>query len=248
MQSYEDKSIPIVFINPSEDDQSQNEESDDLSMIVECDRSFLRTPHPKKYLNDNDEKDERHYDRTYFKKSDFNLTTRDISFISGDTCENKNFRNPTSESSLNKKNLNLHTSTDFKPLNNCENVSDYFINFKKIKMQTLNKRETLEHDSPIRLDTSISDENPTPEFNMLCEANEKLNVIETFSNKTESQNIDFYSDKNNKALCHALLPFNKIDNEECKIRLISDMKIHKYNTDTHKFILFRKRKCNFFLY
>jgi hypothetical protein len=253
LSNYKDNTLSLSSIKDSEVEEKNSPSpltSKEPLTENKLKRVSLRTPHPKKYANEYDENDD--LNSSYLKKSDYILTTRDNSFISGGTGNFKTNSNYMMDSIAIHKCFKFEDNSDFKVFKRIENLSEYFINFNKLKRNSLNSLKTQRILNSYNNSTTHPLEknhfiikDSTPEFGSI--SRENLNEIyeeedETFSSESDSEYDEFYLNSKNKISCHPLLSLSKRDDEVYKMKMIADMKIHKYNTDTHKLILFRKRK------
>lgn len=244
MRSYDDLDTPTVTSINMSDEYSISSRKENKYMT-------LATPHPKKISN------EKHYNSRYFNtKSDFSLTTRDSSFFIDGSGNYSLSRNHKFDSRAEKEFETDDLINYFNYIKRHDNLSDYFIDFTKlksnnykpqIKSRTLKSTELCEYPNQL--------ENPTPSFPMSLEdnlVNEEGSfydqVDDTNSYDSYSETKEFYMNRKNKIECHQLLPHSKKDDEKYKIKMTANMRMKKYHTDTHKFVTFKKRKCKYTIY
>ena len=240
----QEKETPTLSsINKSEEEEYVSPTSNDSFGNLKQKRISLKTPHPKKYANDYEETNDE--TSSNYKKTEYLVTTQDNSFISGATEENKSKRTSLMDSCAIRKNIKFVENRQFQIFKSIDKISDYFINFDKLRKNSLKLIKNKNFLNSLNKSKTNSDsENSTPAFGSISPT--ILNEVyedddENYSDES-SQSDEFYSNKKNKIISHPILPQSKIDDEVYKSKMIADMKIHRYNTDTHKFILFRKRK------
>jgi len=256
-RTQEEETPTLSSINKSdEEEEEENISPTSIAslMYLKPKRISLKTTQPKKYANDYEDTNDEI--SSNYKKKEFNLTTQDNSFISGATEENKSNRISLLDSCAIRKQIKFEENRQLQFFKSIDKISDYFINFDKLRKNSLNLIKNKNFSNNLNnsktnseSNNSLDSVNSTPVFVSISPTSLNEVYEEDDENYSDgiSQSDEFYTNIKNKIITHPLLPRSKIDDEAYKRKMIADMKIHRYNTDTHKFILFRKRKSKIVL-
>jgi hypothetical protein len=222
-------------------------------------KQVMKTPHPKIYKH---EEDAEGHGSSYV---DIN-TTKDKTFIGKDSA------NTYDETEKIGKCRKFFTQNERQyRFSVPPKISDYFLNFEKIKRKLLSRssdsrlRCNRSSHSPIIIlnDSLMNSSSKTITRSSFSERSRSSENIYSSALGTQSKagekssNYSTYGtpmfglcsaekeleQKENEAI-HPNLPFSKKNDEIFKSKLVSKLKGNKMSTDTHKFIINRKRKCN----
>jgi hypothetical protein len=214
-------------------------------------KQIMKTPHPKFY-----KKEDAEAEAETSSWVDGVNTTKDRTFISKDTAKTNE------ETERPGKFRRIFTKRNRYTLP--QKIGDYFINFEEIRNKNKSKSCGASRNSSIKnapiivLNESIVESKRTVTRSVSSLRSPASHIfysgaIRTESNVKGSQSQSTpifgscHSDEKGREeeVLHPKLPLSKKDDEVYKMHLVSNLKHKKMSTDTHKFIINRKRKCKF---
>jgi len=176
---------------------------------------------------------------------ELNLTTKDNSYISRNSeisGISEKERNRSNKFQLYKEFSDVKQFSKYHYLQNFPKfafISDYFINFKRLK-------EEKNCDNPVNNSEFLINQyydSFTPSFFHKINDNMDLKSI-----NGDSLPVTVQVPESVSVPIHYLLPSSLKNDEIYKQLLVNILKEGKLNTDTHKFVMSRKRKCKLFFY
>jgi hypothetical protein len=197
-------------------------------------KRILKTPHPRVCSFHEESSDNK-----------FEMTTKDHSFISRITNEDyltteKVIKNKSNQLNFNNSSFNSYISnSNFINFPKFSFISDYFINFEEIKQKNSQNIKILSSAAPKHYTEGvINDESllMSPRVIDKCNSQNSCNSTVTPNFKTDEA---LHEDEP----LHPLLSKELKNNEIYKQYIICHFRGYKPNTDTHKFLIDRKRKC-----